>query len=225
MTIAHPQPAVLVCAADVVREGGPAVDSPVTDAGGEVCFADLHINTATRELTREGTEVALTPIEFDLLATLLSNPRRVWDREALLQSVWGCDWLGDGHLIEVHVGNLRRKLGDRPGVGRYIRTVRGVGYRLGAGHPAPSVHHGRMSSADRSILEHIAELVSEEKTLRLAHVGQTPSDADRARLEQLEGQLDQAWDLLRQRRAREEFHEDPDQTEPRSVQDVTRYLQ
>ena len=68
-----------------------------------------------------------------MLATLLSGPRRVWPRETLLRTVWGTEWAGDGHLVEVHMGNLRRKLGDDPRNGRYIRTVRGVGYRLGTG--------------------------------------------------------------------------------------------
>jgi DNA-binding response OmpR family regulator len=57
----------------------------------------------------------------------------VWSRDTLLRTVWGTDWVNDGHLVEVHMGNLRRKLGDDPRSGRYIRTVRGVGYRLGSG--------------------------------------------------------------------------------------------
>ena len=80
-----------------------------------------------------GRELDLTRTEFDLLATLVQAPRRVWARETLLRTVWGSEWVGDGHLVEVHMGNLRRKLGDDPKSGRYIRTVRGVGYRLGTG--------------------------------------------------------------------------------------------
>jgi two-component system OmpR family response regulator len=84
-------------------------------------------------VTLDGVELDLTRTEFDLLATLLSGPRRVWPRETLLRTVWGTDWVSDGHLVEVHMANLRRKLGDDPRSGRYIRTVRGVGYRLGVG--------------------------------------------------------------------------------------------
>ena len=62
------------------------------------------------------------------MALLLSNPRRVWTRETLLRQVWGIDWSRDGHLVEVHIGNLRRKLGAD-----LVRTVRGVGYRLDLG--------------------------------------------------------------------------------------------
>jgi len=84
-------------------------------------------------MSETGKELDLTRTEFDLLATLLSGPRRVWPRESLLRAVWGNDWGSDGHLVEVHMGNLRRKLGDDPRNARYIRTVRGVGYRLGPG--------------------------------------------------------------------------------------------
>ena len=60
----------------------------------------------------------------------MRTPARVWTREALLRSVWGTDWATDTHLVEVHVGNLRRKIeAGQQGV-RLIRTVRGVGYRM-----------------------------------------------------------------------------------------------
>lgn len=80
------------------------------------------------------------------------------------------------------------------------------------------------ASGDRSVLAHIDELVAEEKRLRSAHSGGMTDD-DRARLKALAGQLDQAWDLLRQRRAHEEYHEDPDASAERPVENVTRYLQ
>lgn len=93
----------------------------------------LEIDIEGRLALLDGVELDLTRTEFDLLATLLSGPRRVWPRETLLRTVWGTDWVSDGHLVEVHMANLRRKLGDDPRSGRYIRTVRGVGYRLGVG--------------------------------------------------------------------------------------------
>ncbi|TAM85816.1 MAG: winged helix family transcriptional regulator, partial [Jatrophihabitans sp.] len=86
-----------------------------------------------RVATLDGVELDLTRTEFDLLVTVIGGPRRVWQRDALLREVWGSDWVGDGHLVEVHMGNLRRKLGDSPRHGRFIRTVRGVGYRAGPG--------------------------------------------------------------------------------------------
>ena len=86
----------------------------------------MTVDLEGREVVLDGVELALTRIEFDLLAAFATHPRRVWSREALLRSVWQTEWAQDTHLVEVHVGNLRRKLGEDP----WIRTVRGVGYRF-----------------------------------------------------------------------------------------------
>ena len=86
----------------------------------------MTVDLEGREVVLDGVELALTRIEFDLLAAFATHPRRVWTREALLRSVWQTEWAQDTHLVEVHVGNLRRKLGEDP----WIRTVRGVGYRF-----------------------------------------------------------------------------------------------
>jgi DNA-binding response OmpR family regulator len=92
----------------------------------------LHIDADSREVTVEGAAVELTKLEFDLLSTLARNPRRTFTRTQLLHSVWGDDWYGDDHVIDVHVGNLRRKLGESASTPRHVRTVRGVGYRFEA---------------------------------------------------------------------------------------------
>ncbi len=76
---------------------------------------------------------------------------------------------------------------------------------------------------DKTILEHIHSLVDEERGLRAAHHGL--SGSDRQRLQHLEEQLDQAWDLLRQRRAREETGDDPNTAQERTVNEVEGYLQ
>jgi len=76
---------------------------------------------------------------------------------------------------------------------------------------------------DKSLLGHIHELVEEEKRLRAAHRGL--SGDDRQRLDAVERELDQLWDLLRQRRAREEFGENPDEAKERAVSEVEGYLQ
>jgi phage terminase Nu1 subunit (DNA packaging protein) len=76
---------------------------------------------------------------------------------------------------------------------------------------------------DKSLLDHIHDLVEEEKTLRAAHHGL--SSQDRQRLELVERELDQYWDLLRQRRAREEYGENPDEAKERPVNEVESYLQ
>jgi hypothetical protein len=78
---------------------------------------------------------------------------------------------------------------------------------------------------ERSILTHISELVTEERTLRDRHLGEGLHDDDQARLQALEEDLDQCWDLLRQRRAKAEFGADPDSAQPRPAGEVESYLQ
>jgi two-component system OmpR family response regulator len=114
------------------RSAGGAGAEPAAPAGA-LRHSGLEVDVEGRLAMLDGVELELTRTEFDLLATLLSGPRRVWPRETLLRTVWGTEWVSDGHLVEVHMANLRRKLGDDPRSGRYIRTVRGVGYRLGTG--------------------------------------------------------------------------------------------
>ena len=90
----------------------------------------LRVDVDGRVAFRGDDELTLTRTEFDLLVALMRSPARVWSRESLLRSVWDTEWASDTHLVEVHVGNLRRKLGERPGGPRFVRTVRGVGYRM-----------------------------------------------------------------------------------------------
>lgn len=89
----------------------------------------LRVDVDGRRAFKDGEELALTRTEFDLLAELMRSPARVWSRETLLRSVWGTEWSSDTHLVEVHIGNLRRKLGETKDA-RFVRTVRGVGYRM-----------------------------------------------------------------------------------------------
>jgi DNA-binding response OmpR family regulator len=96
-------------------------------------FGDLEVDPAGREVRAGGKAVDLTRTEFDLLDTLSAQPRVAFSRRQLLEQVWSGDWFGDDHVIDVHVGNLRHKLGDDAAAPRYIRTVRGVGYRMGTG--------------------------------------------------------------------------------------------
>jgi DNA-binding response OmpR family regulator len=75
----------------------------------------------------------LTLTELYVLAALSSRPGTVLRRRQLLESVWGDSWVGSDNIVDVHIGHLRRKLGDDPSLPRYVTTVRGVGYRMGAG--------------------------------------------------------------------------------------------
>ncbi len=90
----------------------------------------LRVDPVVREASVAGELVELTKIEFDLLDLLTSQPRRTFARGQLLEDVWGDNWGGDDHIIDVHMGNLRRKLGESASAPRHIRTVRGVGYRF-----------------------------------------------------------------------------------------------
>jgi DNA-binding response OmpR family regulator len=109
--------------------GGPA---PAAEEPARV-FGDLVLDPAAREVTVVGRPVELTRTEFDVLEALSARPRLAFTRRQLVDAVWGEAWVGDEHLVDVHIGHVRRKLGDDPAAPRYIRTVRGVGYRMGDG--------------------------------------------------------------------------------------------
>jgi DNA-binding response OmpR family regulator len=108
------------------RPRGPAepVETPAREYG------SLRIDTLVREVTMAGAVLDLTKIEFGILDLLSSSPRRTFTRNQLLEDVWGDNWYGDDHIIDVHVGNLRKKLGESASKQRHIRTLRGVGYRF-----------------------------------------------------------------------------------------------
>lgn len=93
-------------------------------------FGDLHLNMATREVTRANRPVELTATEYNLLHLFMSHPRQVLDRQTILNRVWGYDFLGETNIIEVYVRYLREKIEDTPSSPRLIQTVRGVGYVL-----------------------------------------------------------------------------------------------
>ena len=96
-------------------------------------FGPLSIEVESRQVCLEGESIPLTRTEFDILAALSSRPGVVWSRRHLIDAVWGEPWVGNDHLVDVHVGHLRRKLGDDPADPRFVYTVRGVGYRMGTG--------------------------------------------------------------------------------------------
>jgi DNA-binding response OmpR family regulator len=93
----------------------------------------LTLDVDARETVLDGRAVDLTRTEFDLLAALASRPGAVMSRRALIDAVWGPGWVGDEHLVDVHVLHVRQKLGDTAAAQRFVRTVRGVGYRIGTG--------------------------------------------------------------------------------------------
>jgi DNA-binding response OmpR family regulator len=90
----------------------------------------LSIDVASRRATLDGRELDLSRKEFDLLERLARDAGRVVSREQLMTDVWDTNWFGSTKTLDVHVGWLRRKLGDDPGAPRWIETVRGVGFRF-----------------------------------------------------------------------------------------------
>lgn len=103
------------------RSGRAAEKQQLIRVGG------LEMNLGEHIVTADGIRVQLTLKEFELLHTFMTNPGRAFTREQLLSSVWSEDFLGETRTVDVHVGTLRQKLGA---CGKYIRTVRGVGYKL-----------------------------------------------------------------------------------------------
>ena len=89
---------------------------------------DVTLDRLTRKVTRGERQMELTPREFDLLELLLAHPRQVFSREAIVNRVWGYDYVGDSNVVDVYVRYLREKLGDEER--NLIRSVRGVGYSL-----------------------------------------------------------------------------------------------
>ncbi|HNP87483.1 MAG: response regulator transcription factor [Chloroflexi bacterium SZAS-1] len=93
-------------------------------------FDELVIDPDTREVWHHSTQIDLTPREFDLLYALAEQPGRVFNRDQLLERVWGHDFAGIDRVVDVHVGLLRRKLEIDPANPTIIQTVRGVGYKF-----------------------------------------------------------------------------------------------
>lgn len=91
----------------------------------------LDVDLAARRVLIDGQPVALTRTEFEVLAMLFARPGEVVSRRELQDQLWGLSWTGNRYTLDMHVGNLRRKLSDDAGAPRYVITVRGVGYRLG----------------------------------------------------------------------------------------------
>ena len=101
-----------------------------TNGVGEVLqFADLELDPATREVTRNGDSIDLTRTEFSLLELFMLNPRQVLTRSLIFERVWGYDFGLSSNSLDVYIGYLRRKT-EAGGKPRLIQTVRGVGYAL-----------------------------------------------------------------------------------------------
>ncbi len=105
------------------RLGGGAVKK-------ELVFAHLRLDEEARLAWRDNQPLDLTPIEFDLLLTLMRHHGRALSREQLIEQVWGYDYYGDDRVVDVHIGRLRKKIEDDPTDPTLIATVWGAGYRF-----------------------------------------------------------------------------------------------
>ena len=111
----------------------PRDQAATPDAATTRRFGALRIDPEAHEVWLDDVSVPLTRTEFDLLEALSARPHAAFTRAQLIERVWGPDWFGDERLVDIHLGHVRRKLGDDPAAPRYVRTVRGVGYRMGPG--------------------------------------------------------------------------------------------
>jgi two-component system response regulator MtrA len=94
-------------------------------------IADIDIDVPAHKVTRQGEQISLTPLEFDLLVALARKPRQVFTRDVLLEQVWGYRHPADTRLVNVHVQRLRAKVEKDPENPQVVLTVRGVGYKAG----------------------------------------------------------------------------------------------
>jgi DNA-binding response OmpR family regulator len=108
----------------VLRRAGPRAEHEVLRAG------PLDLDRGAREVRRGGVPVQLTFSEFEVMATLMSSPGRLFNRQELMRAIWGDSAYRDPRGIDVHVRHLREKLETRPDRPELILTVRGAGYRL-----------------------------------------------------------------------------------------------
>jgi DNA-binding response OmpR family regulator len=121
-------PRELVARTRAVLRRGRATDSP--DSSDRLELGGLAIDVTRHEVTRNGTPVELSALEFDLLVALARAPGRVLTRAQLLQQVWGWNFFGDERVVDVHIRSIRRALGDTADAPELIGTVRGVGYKF-----------------------------------------------------------------------------------------------
>jgi DNA-binding response OmpR family regulator len=101
------------------------------ETGDVLVFADIRCDLTTREVARRDRPVELTAKEFDILVHFMRHPRQVLTRDSFLEHVWGHEVILETNVVDVHIGHLRRKLGDP----RVIHTVRAVGFALRADSP------------------------------------------------------------------------------------------
>jgi two-component system phosphate regulon response regulator PhoB len=115
------------CRALLRRHRGPIEQEPDP----VLRFEDVELNPKECRVFLKGEEINLSPKEFRILELFMSQPKRVWSRDQIIDQVWGHDFMGDNKTVDVHIRWIREKLEEDPSKPRYLKTVRGFGYRLG----------------------------------------------------------------------------------------------
>ena len=119
--------------ASLRRPRTQAIGSKVESNHNLLRFAEIELDSNSRTVTVGDKVVELTKTEFDLLEIMMESPKNVFSRRTLLESVWGGEWYGEIHVVDVHVGHLRKKLADAGCSDGLIRTIRGIGYGMELG--------------------------------------------------------------------------------------------
>lgn len=114
----------------ILRRGRNIAGDDVLTDETALTFSRLRLDTAAHRVWKDGREIELTPIEYDLLHTLARHVGHVLSREQLIEHVWGYDYYGDDRVIDTHIRRLRRKIEDDPATPVIVVTVRGAGYRF-----------------------------------------------------------------------------------------------
>lgn len=120
----------LRCVNTAARVACSASAAPIATNDGVRRFGPLTLDTDRREIRVNTHLVSSTKLEYELFARICETPFQVVSRQELIASVWGPNWYGDTHVVDVHLSNLRRKLRQRCSAVDYLHTVRGVGFRL-----------------------------------------------------------------------------------------------
>jgi len=125
----------------VLRRAQFLTNDTASGRGTTTTVGELRIDYAQHLVTLAGKEVTLTPTEYRLLAYLAQNVGRVITQDLLLEHVWGEDYLGESHMLQVNINRLRRKLEADPAHPRYLKTKVGIGYLLVPPTPAEETPH------------------------------------------------------------------------------------
>jgi two-component system OmpR family response regulator len=121
---------VVVRCQAILRRMHQVRSASAIELGRIINFGPLCVDLGRREIRVDQSTIAATRLEFELFAQLCRRPLEVCTRPELLESVWGPHWVGDTHVVDVHLSNLRRKFGERRPSIQFMQTVRGVGFRL-----------------------------------------------------------------------------------------------